>query len=438
MANAYPGSDEILHRATDPTVPSTWSLPALVAFRFAFVYLILYCLRRTIEPFPYGEWVLDTTVDVARLPVVWFADIVLGIEITIFPAGSGDTTYNYVHVLVLALVAATAAAVWTAIAGRRHPRLLRDRLYVFLRFVLAATMLRYGFIKLFPAQFSMLQPPRLALPVGEMSPMGLLWTLMSYSPAYGFFTGAIEVTGGMLLFWRRTTTLGALVVAATMANVLALNLCYDVPVKLFSFHLLLVAIVLILPDARRLADVLVFHRPTAPAAMRAPFRSRWAERARLPVKLLVIAAALGTASYRAHESWNRRSGTPRTGVGYYNVETFVRGGVPQPRNLDDASQWRSFAISQFGYATICTMQGPPRGYDLVRIPLANVMVIVRVRPGEVSYGWLLFRRDGDDRLGVRGLFDGVPIEAHMKRNDGTTTELMRRGFHWINEYPYNR
>jgi hypothetical protein len=438
MATASPGSDEILTRATDRPEALTWSLPALVSFRFAFVYLILYCLRRAIAPFPYGEWFLDHVVDIARLPVVWFAEAALGIQITIFPAGSGDTTYNYVHVLVLALVATTVAVAWTAIAGRRACPLLRDRLHIFLRVVLAATMFKYGFIKLFPAQFPELHPSRLVTPLGDMSPMGLLWTFMGYSPAYGFFSGALEVTGGVLLLWRRTTTLGALVTAAVMTNVFVLNLCYDVPVKLFSFHLLVIAAVLALPDVRRLADVFVFHRPTAPAAPEAPFQSRWFERARLPVKALVIAAALGTSFYRAHESWSQRGGTPRTGAGYYDVQTFLRGGVPQPRNLDDASQWQSFTITQAGYAIIRTMQGRPRGYDLVRIPLANIMVVVRVRPGEVSYGWLLFRREGDETLVVRGLFDAVPVEARMQRNDGSRSELMSRDFHWINETHYNR
>jgi hypothetical protein len=438
MATASPVSDGILTRATLAGATSVPGLPALLGFRFAFVYLILYGLRRAVEPLPYGRWLLDQIVDFARAPVVWFADVVLGVRITAFPAGSGDTTYNYVHVLVLAVVAISAAVLWTALVGRRHPALLRDRLHMYLRFVLGATMIWYGAIKVVPAQFPAIQPSRLDMPLGEMSPMGLLWTFMGYSPAYGAFTGALEIVGGLLLFWRRTTTLGAAMSAAVLLNVLALNLCFDVPVKLFSFHLLMISVVLVLPDAGRLLDVLVLHRSTAPVATRAPFRSRWLERTRRPIKVLLVVCVLGTAGTRAHESWIRRGGgEPRPGIGHYEVHTFLRGGVVQARTLDDVSQWRSFAVSPLGYAVIRTMQGPGRGYGMLRIPLANVMLLVRVRDDQVSYGWLRYRREGDGLI-IQGLFDAVPLEARMRRNDGSSTELMSRGFHWISESHHNR
>ena len=56
---------------------------------------------------------------------------------------------------------------------------------------------------------------------------------MGYSRPYAIFCGLVETVGGLLLFWQRTTTLGALIVAASMANVAMLNFSYDVPVKLF-------------------------------------------------------------------------------------------------------------------------------------------------------------------------------------------------------------
>lgn len=43
---------------------------------------------------------------------------------------------------------------------------------------------------------------------------------------------------------------------AVMANVFMLNLCYDVPVKLFSFQLLLLAIVVAAPDVPRLVAMI--------------------------------------------------------------------------------------------------------------------------------------------------------------------------------------
>ena len=66
--------------------------------------------------------------------------------------------------------------------------------------------------------------------------------------------------GGTLRYFRRTTTLGALIVAFVMTNVVMLNFCYDVPVKLFSLHILAFALFLVAPDAKRLVTFFLSPR----------------------------------------------------------------------------------------------------------------------------------------------------------------------------------
>ena len=89
---------------------------------------------------------------------------------------------------------------------------------------------------------------------------------MGYSTAYTFFTGASELLAALLLFVRRTATLGALVCAAVTANIAMMKLCYDVPVKIGSLHLLFAAMLLLIPDLRRLANVFLLGRPTGAIA----------------------------------------------------------------------------------------------------------------------------------------------------------------------------
>ena len=45
--------------------------------------------------------------------------------------------------------------------------------------------------------------------------------------------------------------LGALIALCDMTHVFMLNMTYDVPVKLFSFHLMLMALFLLAPDFQR-------------------------------------------------------------------------------------------------------------------------------------------------------------------------------------------
>ncbi len=194
----------------------------------------------------------------------------------VLPNGSGDTTFAYIRVLICFCAALLVAIAWSSVYWRKQDQTsLRDLLRSYLRYVLALTMLGYGLHK---AGFSMTQfavdgvPSELQLSrtYGDSSPMGLLWTFMAASPAYTFFAGLGEVIGGLLLVFRRTATLGALVVFGVMLNVMMLNFCYDVPVKQYSFHLLVMALIVILPDLPRLANVLLWNRAAEPSHLLIP------------------------------------------------------------------------------------------------------------------------------------------------------------------------
>ena len=195
--------------------------------------------------------------------------------------GSGDTTWDYVQLFCLLVLSVAATGVWSLLDRKR---LNYDRLHLVLRtivrFWLAYNMIVYGTAKIIPVQMPSPTLERLLEPFGDASPMGLLWTFMGASAGYTMFTRAAELLGGLLLIARRTTLLGALVCCGVMANVVMLNFCYDVPVKLASSHLLVMAIFLIVPDLRRgLGDLFLFQRQPALIEIRPLFTGKVAHRA---------------------------------------------------------------------------------------------------------------------------------------------------------------
>ena len=82
-----------------------------------------------------------------------------------------------------------------------------------------------------------------------------------------------------MLVSKRTTTLGALVLTGALANVWVMNMSYDVPVKLYSFHLLMSCVILLLPDLSRLTRVLLLNLPTGPFTAPALLPVRWGKSA---------------------------------------------------------------------------------------------------------------------------------------------------------------
>src|SRR5262249_5044073 len=133
-----------------------------------------------------------------------------------------------------------------------------------IRFWLVSFMTVYGASKVFPVQ--MQTPPlvKLVQQYGDFSPMGILWNFIGTSTTYQMITGCVELLGGVLLIAPSTMLLGSVISLAALTQVFILNMCYDVPVKLFSFHLLLGALFLLVPHMRRFADFFVLNRKVEP------------------------------------------------------------------------------------------------------------------------------------------------------------------------------
>jgi len=371
-------------------------------------------------------------------PVVpWIGREVLGIEreIPTAPTGSGDRTFDWVQLLCVWVLALLGAAGWSFVSRRDAiDERLHAGLRIGLRYVLALTMLGYGFHKVFPLQFQEPGAWRLVQTYGESSPMGLLWTFMGHSPAYTMFTGFAELVGGLLLLSRRTTTLGALVVMGVMANVVMLNLCYDVPVKLHSMHWLAIAVLLVIPDARRLADVLVLHRPTRPVPLRRPFASPRRRRMWLAAKSVVIALMLGSAIVPSWMTWREvQAGEHEPDV--YAVDTFTKDGVTLPPLVTDPVRWHRVVISPWGFSATL-MDGSKLRYRLARGEDGSTLVLTQMT-GEPA-GELVETIVDDARTRLVGTLDGARLELDLVRIRRDDFLLTTRGFHWVSEAPFNR
>lgn len=418
-----------------------WSLAQRILFRFAFAYLVLYNLPFPLSHIPYVDALVTAPFGAFwsfLVPAV--GDQVFGVDIIVEPNGSGDTTFNYVQVFCFLVLALAATAIWSFLdRGRAHYARLHEWLRVYVRFSLALTMLLYGLIKVIPSQFPAPSLDRLVQPFGDASPMGLLWTFMGASAAYTIFSGACETLGGLLLVARRTALLGALVSAGVLVNVVALNFCYDVPVKLFSAHLLLMAIFLMLPDLRRLANLFVLGRGAEPTEIRPLFRRKWLHRGALALRTVFI---FGWAGMFLYQTWE---GTKEYGFrapkpplyGIWNVDELEMDGVARPPLVTDESRWRRLIFSYPGMVSIQDMGDTRHRFRLAR-DVRHKRLQLKKRDDPAWMSSLTYTQPGPERLVLEGTFDGHKIRAKLHRVKESDFLLVNRGFRWINEYPYNR
>jgi hypothetical protein len=421
-----------------------WSFAKRLLFRFGFSYLLLYLLPSYLEFLsyvPHGDSIVKGYMDFWQAVVPWVGKQVFQQNITVFTNGSGDTTYNYVEIFCFAVAAAVAALVWTVLDRRRaNYARLYEWLRVYVRFGLAMVMILYGLLKVVPGgQFGPPSLDRLLQPFGDASPMGLLWTFMGASTSYTLFAGLTETLGGLLLTMRRTLLLGALVSAGAMTNVVLLNFSYDVPVKIFSSHLLAMAIFLILPDLRRLANLFVLNRPVEPAADRPLFASRGLHRGALVLRTLFVvgfAALIADTTYDGYKTYaNPARKSPFYGI--WNVDELVVDGQARPPLVTDGPRWRRVVFDSPQSVAIQQMSDSRERYSLKLDAAKRTFALTR-RDDPAWKSTLTYQRPEPGRLLLEGTFDGKKVRAVLNRADIPKFRLVTRGFHWINEYPFSR
>ncbi len=417
-----------------------WGQAKRILFRFAFVYLLLYNL-----PFPLDYVFLFWNVS-EPYQAFWsfvvpeVGDKVFGVDTSVLPNGSGDTTYNYVQVFCFLVLALAATAIWTYLDRRRaNYARLHEWLRVYVRFALALTMIGYGAVKVIPSQFPSPSLDRLIQPFGDASPMGLLWTFMGASVAYEVFGGLCEMLGGLLLVFRRTTLLGALVSIGVLTNVVMLNFSYDVPVKLFSAHLLAMAAFLALPDLARLANLLVFNRRAEPAAIRPLFRRRWLHRGAMVLRVLFVFGFSGFLLYQAHQGSKQYGNlAPKPPLyGIWNVDEFVIDGQVRPPLVTDETRWRR-VVFDFPKTIATQLMNDSRQRFRLALNKNRKVLTLTKRDDPQWRSAISYRQPDPKHLALEGTFDGHKIRARLSRVDESAFLLVSRGFHWINEYPYNR
>lgn len=110
-------------------------------------------------------------------------------------------------------------------------------------------LMKYGFDKLFKAQFYSPEPNILFTKVGDLDKDMLFWTSMGSSHLYSVVIGLFEITTSIFLLFRKTRKLGILLALAIFINVLSINIGFDISVKFFVIFLVLICLYLFYPFA---------------------------------------------------------------------------------------------------------------------------------------------------------------------------------------------
>jgi len=410
--------------------------------RFLLLYFALYIFPFPLNylPFGIGDSLNDWVNSFWQWCTPWFAESILNYsgEISFNGRGSGDTTYDYLLLAVRLIFAVLGVFIWAVV--QKYKELdgpLRRYLTVLFRYFLAFSMFTYGFSKIFYLQFPELSLINLSRTYGDSSPMGLLWKFMGYSETYSIFTGLLEVLGGALLLFRKTRLLGALLTFGVMLNVFVLNMTFDVPVKLFSFHLCILLILLILPDLGNIARFFILNLPTKPLPNGPYFLSKKQRYIGRTFKAILIFYVLYTGidgKLQSQKLYGKRVPMHEL-YGIYEVQTFVINGDTIAPLMTDTRRWKQLIIDKRNSLLI--------KMDESRIGMSHKIdsatSMIKLMPYLEGYQAFELRYQiSDSQLVLTDTRQNDTLIVTAKRRKREDYFLMQRGFHFINEYPMQR
>ena len=439
-----PGAAEAIPQLELP-VEQKWDAARRLGFGFIFSFFAFYLvlnrlialvtLHTMLGLLPGGAFLQSAYEKLWPPVVIWTGHNLLGVHrrLVYYGSGNSDGIYGHIQMLCFAILAGVVSLIWHLSARRdsSYQRLLIwSRLWV--RYGLAFTMLVYGMIKVIKAQFPTPDLLLFRTPFGDLDRFTLLWNFMGYSTAYTFFAGAIEVVAAGLLFFRRTTMLGAMVAGAAMTNVFMLDACYGVPEKLDVLCLLVMTAFLLAPDLRRLTNCLLLNKATTPANIVQLTPQSIPRPLRVAVKLLTIGWMVALTSLFAVYIRGMHAGrSPLYGI--YTVEDFTRNGQLLPPLTTDSNRWAEVVFCSPTETGLKLMTDSGDVYRTKTDPMGTAVTIF-TEHDKVENTFQCSRMD-TNHLVLRGSWSGAQVVVTLNRLDESKLALVQSKFRWINGSP---
>jgi hypothetical protein len=169
------------------------------------------------------------------------------------------------------------------------------------------------------------------------------------------------------------------------------------------------------------------------------FQRTWARRSALVFQIVFVIGYLGLALYQSYDGrLQYGDGAPRSPLrGVWNVEVMEVNGQVRPPVFTEATRWRRVVFDFPGALSIQLMSDSRLRFNLVLDPVKKSMALAR-RDDPEKKSAFSYRRPESSVLVMDGTMDGQKIRARLRQTNVKSFQLTSRGFHWINEYPFNR
>jgi len=424
-----------------------WPSWQKILFRFFFAYFILYITPWWfLDYIPGGNYLTQYYYSFNDWLVNTANNKLFHLYKTLVPLnGSGDTSYAWIQLWLYLALALLGCTVWT-MADARHSNYNRIGYWfrIMLRYFLIANCFSYGYAKIFLQQMPFPNLRQRSTPLGDFLPMRLSWMFMGYSTTYQFFAGAMEVIAGLLLLFRRTSTFGAIAATGVFLNVMAMNLGYDIPVKLYSMHLVIIGMVLLCFEHKRILSFFTNQAASAGSLYNITVAKSWMRIliwvSKIAFIILIIILPFKD-TYEEYRQGNQPQIIAPIQAGVYEVSRFAVNHDTIPFTYADSLRWKDVIFENGYLGSICTTdtlfrQRYGRGYFNFSFDSARQKIFFSKRTvtfDSIPLFSMKLEMPDSNTILLSGLVRKDTVFAELKKTK-RHFQLAEKQFHWLSEY----
>jgi len=238
----------------------------------------------------------------------------------------------------------------------------------------------YGIIKVFPVQMAYPSMISVQRTIGELTPFDLLWVTFGYGQPYQVFSGVVEVTGALLILFKRTRVIGLLIIVAVMVNVAMLNYTYQVGVLELSSKILLVAMFLLAPYSKELLGFFIGGRSASLDDGGFEPRNRMTKLIVKGLTLVFLVTSYYLTTSSSYARYSRLSKASRSAE-YSLVKEHIANGDTLGLVVTDTTRWTIWYERISNEKRIVTIMGmKPSGAKVFDLQKDSVKGLFVLRP----------------------------------------------------------
>ncbi|MEY3236229.1 MAG: hypothetical protein RI883_330 [Bacteroidota bacterium] len=306
-----------------------------------------------------------------------------------------------------------------------HLEKFKSVITIIATYYLAIILLKYGFDKVFKAQFYLPEPNILYTPFGKLDKDILFWSTMGTSYSYNLFMGFMEIIPAILILFKRTRQIGLLVSLGVLINVFAINLSFDISVKLFSGFLIILNLYLLIPTLKTMWNLFVLKKESIFIEQ---MDFSIAKSTEIILKSILICILILESLFPYLNSGNFNDDFAKRPFlhGAYEVQEFTENG----KKLDCYStQLKRIFIHRDGYIIFQNQQDEMTDYKLDINQIKNSFILTDYGLNKIKMNYTYSKKDS--LLIICYNTNGVTTTLKTKTINWQKLPALQKQFHWM-------